>query len=345
MSLENYAQTFVRTALSTRADYDVETIQKMAQSHLRRKVDSGEIKASKKDFARVNAYIVENYRVLAPQYRAMYLPTNSPTVEATNTKLNSKVASKTYKKQNTQKAGHHYFEFNSMSKKGRQNLHKRNMADAKAAFGTDEYLKYLREHNPELYKETTQQSVQTQSIQQEEYISAKKKKQLKKQAEINSATEHQKARRVNTKLHRNAKYTTTQNQMTEEAKQAYLSAQKASEAFVAQTSTVKSAEESMNFFIEKGLANIETTASSQTTTIPTGNTTTTPKTGTSTTPKPKSNTISDVVENVSNASKKTPNGKAGKIWAAVGIAGAALAGIFGYKTFNDNQANKLDTAA
>lgn len=341
INVESAARNQVFYHLNDNPNVSLGEIQANVRNEIQKLKQQG-IKISKKEIAQINALIVEEYNIQAPHYRANFATQSTPTVTNANKQFNSATATKSYKHHNATQR--HYDEFNSMSKKGRQNLHKRNLSDAKAAFGTDEYLEYLRKNSPELYKEATQQPVQTQSIQQEEYISSKKKKQLKKQAEINSATEHQKARRINTKPHRNAKYTTTQNQMTKEAKQAYLSAQKASEAFVSQTSTIKSAEESMNFFIEKGLANIETT-SSQTSTIPTGSTTT-PKTGAATTtPKPKSNVASEIVENVSNASKKAPKGKAGKIWAAVGIAGATLAGIFGYKTINDKQENKLDTAA
>lgn len=137
--------------------------------------------------------------------------------------LNTLQAVHNYPKYNAHLAAdHHYDEFHQLGKKARKRLHQKNMDDAKAAFSQLEVqdlpkAELSNSQNKKLMRESG-----------DAYISSKKRKQLKKEAEAASQAEHKAQRlrnnpkdKVLRKAKGNAEYCTSQGIMTKNARKIF----------------------------------------------------------------------------------------------------------------------------
>lgn len=307
-------------------------------------------KVSRSALTRLQSTVSEVYSLNSEQARANFRPVETPTV---------KRAAKIF---NTNSAYRYYQELDNMSVKAKHQRHLRNLQDAKSAFGSEEYLQVLKRNNPDEYArelarlEEQNKPVQSNNAGKQEsnadYLSSKKKKAAKKDAEIKSHNEAQTRRMRRTKAARNAEYCTSQGIMTNKARKIYdrVSNQLDGSITVEVNSpTPRSAEEVMKFYIEKGLAPLEDVKPTPVPTkadvaVPTEEVATSPvtKSSSTTTPSVTSRTGS-TAENVSNAGKKAAKEaakKGGKWGWIIGGAAALTAAAIGYKMYNDKQVQK-----
>lgn len=173
-------------------------------------------KISKKQIAQVNAQIADIHKATLEQIKANTVAATTPKAQIAVQSLNNVQAKTAYQQAGwvtDVKADRHYDEFNGLSKKARQNLHKRNMADAKAAFADERFAEP---------KVETISNNQAKKAENAEYQSAKK------QAEIKSQAEHKAQRPIKNKKVRkarnNARYCTSQGIMTQDARKAFKNA-------------------------------------------------------------------------------------------------------------------------
>lgn len=267
---------------------------------------------SKKQISQIAPVVSEVHaQFTAEQLKANVKPITTPTVQNAVTKINS------------QEAQRHYNDFHSLTKEGRQKLHKRNMQEAKSAFAGDEYIKFLEENHPDLIEKEVPKTSNNKNKKQAnaEYMSSKKKKEIKKKNEHISQETHKRYR--DTKPRRNAKYLTSQGQMTKEAKRVYKTLLKIQGQLERGFTPFHSAKESMQVFIENGLAPIITESKNPTAKPPT-------------TAKPVQEAVETAVEtsakNTLNTVKKSHN----KTLIAIGSGIVGLGALmFGYKTYKD----------
>lgn len=182
----------------------------------------GGAKISDKKIAQVCAQATDIHKATSEQLKAVLTPTVTPKAQAATEGLRKAQAAKAYQQAGwvtDVKADRHYDEFNGLSKKARQNLHKRNIADAKTAFADERFAEP---------KVETISNNQAKKAENAEYQSAKKQKQAKKQAEIKSQAEHKAQRPIKNKKIRkarnNARYCTSQGIMTQDARKAFKNA-------------------------------------------------------------------------------------------------------------------------
>ena len=150
-----------------------------------------------------------------------YVPT--PTTKKVANNLNKEKAVKAYRDYTAADAAKYNDGLSHQSKQARQNAHKRNLNDAKAAFVSNEFLEKVKTENPQAYAEMTAISPSNNEIkrQNNNYKSVKKQK-----IEAAKAREVAKAERsLNgvkySKQARNAAYLTSTGQMSHEGRLAY----------------------------------------------------------------------------------------------------------------------------
>lgn len=308
VGLQTFTSNFVNQYLRSNPTATQEQTQVALKNELET-LKNGGAKISAKDFAKANAMTEQAYKAAITQ-----LPKTTAESVAKVIALETPAA---YKGNKTGSALDHYYQFNELSKKARKNLHERNLKEGKAAFANDEYLTFLKEKYPELYKEQIKEqnivsNNQAKKAANKEYLSSKDIKKSKKAAEQASLTENKSFRRRLGKRQRNLEYMTSQGLMTPEAKIAYQDALKRQQPFkyIEYTPQIKSAKDSMQVFIEKGLVTpVSQTAS---------NTANTAKTAAKTAESAAKGTEKAVVETLSKGGSK------GKI-AAIAIGLIALA--------------------
>ena len=275
---------------------------------------------SKKQISQIAPVVSEVHaQFTAEQLKANVKPVTTPTVQNAVTKINS------------QEAQRHYDDFHSLTRKGKQRLHKRNMQEAKSAFGGDEYIRFLEEKHPDLIEKEVPKTSNNKNKKQAnaEYMSSKKKKEIKKKNEHISQELHKRYR--DTKPKRNARYLTSQGQMTKEAKRIYNTLLKIQGQLERGLAPFHSAKESMQVFIENGLAPIIESKK------PTATPATPVKPPTSVKPaQPVQEAVETAVEtsakNTLNTVKKSHN----KTLIAIGSGIVGLGALmFGYKTYKD----------
>ena len=223
---------FAVNYLQTNPKAKPEQLKAELRSHLQELRSNGE-KISKADINRASAQSNEIFKAASEQIKANMMSKVTPKAEKAVASVNASQAAAAYPKYNDHlKADHHYFDYNAMSKKARQNRHKRTMADAKSAFAGDEYMNFLKERHPKLYEEmhtpaapSNNQNKKAMRESADAYVSSKKRKEMKKEAEIVSQKEHkQRVLRNNPKdktirkARANGKYCTSQGIQTKEAK-------------------------------------------------------------------------------------------------------------------------------
>lgn len=199
-----------------------------------KKCEKTVLKFQKNRIAQVNALSGDIYKANVEQIKANFLTQPTQKTTAALDTLKSQQTANIYPKYNEHlRPDHHYDSFNNLSKKAREKLHKRNLSDAKSAFGGDEYLDFLRKNHPDLYEQATAK-VETPSNNQNKkqlkenpdtYQSTKKLKEKKKQAEITSKQEHKSQSLKNNpkdktvrKEKANGKYCTSQGIMTQKGR-------------------------------------------------------------------------------------------------------------------------------
>lgn len=218
---------FAKQYLKNNPQATEQDLQVGLRNHLQELKKNG-VKISDKQIAQANATVGDLYKVASAEIKASLATQATPKTGEVVSELNSRQARVSYPAYNAHlEADHHYDEISKMGKRARKRLHNRNMADARAAFAGEEYMNYLKEHNPKLYKEEleAQKSLETPSNNQNkkvanaDYQSSKKRKTAKKEAERNSQIEHNSSR--NNKINRNKKYCTSQGIMTKPAKRKF----------------------------------------------------------------------------------------------------------------------------
>ncbi len=229
------AINFAVNYLQTNPKAKPEQLQVELRNHLQELRKKG-VKISKGEIAQANAQIEEIYKAASEQLKANLKAKVTPQTKNAVSSVNSAHAAAVYPKYNDHlKTDHHYFNYNSMSKKARHNLHKKTMSDAKSAFGGDEYIDFLKEHHPELYEEmhtpakpSNNQNKKAMRENSDAYVSSTKRKKMKKEAETASQTEHkQRMLRNNSKdkkirkARANSQYCTSQGIMTKKAKRVF----------------------------------------------------------------------------------------------------------------------------
>ena len=222
VNLTAVSADFARNYMRSNPNATEQDLQVGLRNHLQELKKNGE-KISNKQIAQTNANVGELYKATSAEIKGAWLPNISATTENAVHWLNTQQAHVSYPKYNAHLAAdHHYEDLTVLSKKARTNLHKRNFADAKAAFGGDAYQEWLKENHPELVEPETTKSVSNKQNKKEanaNYQSSEKRKAAKKQAEIKSQEEHRNSR--STKTTRNAEYCTSQGVMTKPAKKQY----------------------------------------------------------------------------------------------------------------------------
>lgn len=189
--------------------------QTAVRSHLQDLKKNG-AKISDKKIVQASAQVTELYKA-----NVMTKPTKMSAKAVKS--LNTSQAVHNYPKYNAHLAAdHHYDEFHQLGKKARKRLHQKNMDDAKAAFSQLEVqdlpkAELSNSQNKKLMRES-----------EDAYISSKKRKQLKKEAEAPSQAEHKAQRlrnnpkdKVLRKAKGNAEYCTSQGIMTKNARKIF----------------------------------------------------------------------------------------------------------------------------
>ncbi len=275
-------------------------------------------KVSRSSASKVAPIVREAYS--AEQVRANFVPVETPVVNRAAKRFNRNAAYK------------YYEELDNMGQTARHKRHIRSLNEAKAAFGSQEYLEVLKRNNPEEYaREVARLEEQSKpvpsnnankKIENSKYESSKKRKEAKKTAEVASQTEKKRARIANSKPAREARYMTENGLMTTEGRKLYESIK--SHEIIADAPW-KSAEDSINVFIENGLAPLEEVKPVVTSTSTTVVENTT---------KPVANAVENAAEAATKAAKKAGKGRWGWI---IGGATAIAAGALGINAFKDNK--------
>ncbi len=283
-------------------------------------------KISRKGLSQITPTISEVCSANAQQVRANFQPVETPVVR------------RAAKRFNRNQAYRYYEELDRMGEGALARRKGRSMRDAKAAFGSEEYLEVLKRNNPDEYaREIARLEEQNKPVQSNnagkkeanaEYQSSKKKKAAKKSAEAASQAEHKKVRMQNTKYARESRYLTENGLMRTNERKLYESIK--SHEIIADAPW-KSAEESMQVFIENGLAPLEEAKTEVvTTTKPTGG-------ASGASAKPAASAAEKAAEEGAKAGKKAAKGKWGWI---LGGAAALAAGAYGYYAYNQNKQQK-----
>lgn len=237
------------------------------------------------------------------------------------------------KRFNANAAVNHYERLDQMTDGARKKWHQKNMADAKQAFASEEYLEVLKRNNPAEYeKEVARLQAEKDVVSNNagkkeanaEYQSSKKKKATKKAAEAASQTEHKKVRVRNSKPAREARYITENGLMKTEGRKLYRAI--ANHEIIADAPW-KSAEESMKVFLENGMvpeeiksAHAETAAVARTT-------------ESAAVRRTAETAVETVAETAASSAKKAAKGKWGWIAGGAGLVAAAIGG----KSYIDNK--------
>lgn len=316
ISAINAARDFAKNYLTQNPTATQENLQCEVRNYLQELRQNG-TKISKNQIAQVNAQIGDIYKATADEIKASFSPVVTKKTETAVKSLNNAQAPATYPSAGwvtDKKADIHYDEFNGLSKKARQNLHKRNMADAKAAFADERFAEPVVE---------TPSNNQNKKAANADYQSSKKQKQAKKQAEIKSQNEHKQNLPIKDKKVRktkaNLRYCTSNGIMTSDARKHF---NRIAEGLNGKfTVSVNDAPNSTLQKMNEYYRELEVKLSAPVNVKPV------------TTPKPPVEVVTEVVS-------KT-KGKGGKIgWIAAGV--AAVLGIAGvYKNDEDKKAKQL----
>lgn len=308
VSVNTVVNGFVQEYLKKNKKATESECQAAVRSHLQDLKKNG-AKISDKKIVQASAQVTELYKA-----NVMTQPTKT-TVKSVQS-LNTSQAVHNYPKYNAHlTADHHYDEFHQLGKKARKRLHQKNMDDAKAAFSQLEVQDL---------KQTELSNSQNKKLMHESedaYISSKKRKQLKKEAEAVSQAEHKAQRlrnnpkdKVLRKAKGNAEYCTSQGIMTKKARKIFKNiSQQLDGNFTVNVNEKPNLELKV---LNDYYRSLESTSAPVTTEIPK------PKTEI---PKPKAN-VQGAVETVTTAGKKAYSSvsKAGK---AGGKAGWLFAGF------------------
>lgn len=214
------------------------------------------------------------------------------------------------KRFNANAAVNHYEQILDMGDGARKRWHQKNMADAKIAFASEEYLDVLKRNNPAEYeKEVARLQAENSVVSNNagkkeanaEYQSSKKKKAAKKAGEAASQAEHKKARMNNSKPAREARYMTENGLMKTEVRKLY---QAINNHQIIAGAPWKSAEESMKVFLENGMVPEITETAATTVERP----------------------VARATETAASSAKKAGKGKWGWIAAGAGVVAAAIGG-------------------
>lgn len=120
------AINFAVNYLQTNPKAKPEQLQVELRNHLQELRKKG-VKISKGEIAQANAQIEEIYKAASEQLKANLKAKVTPQTKNAVSSVNSAHAAAVYPKYNDHlKTDHHYFDYNSMSKKARHNLHKKN---------------------------------------------------------------------------------------------------------------------------------------------------------------------------------------------------------------------------
>ncbi len=194
-----FTNAFVRNYMKNTPAANADDVRVALRNELQKQKRNG-VKISPKEIVQAQNY-VDSAMVLKPITVTEEVKSNIKTIQ-------SNAASKTYKNYNAAEAGKHYDEIMNLSRKARHNAHERNLNDAKAAFGSDEFLAKLQKQFPDVYSDMTSKKPSNSEIkrQNNDYISSKKRKQIKLQKQQQSNAEHVLNRMKQTKAARNAQY-------------------------------------------------------------------------------------------------------------------------------------------
>lgn len=206
---------FVHEYLKNNKKATEQDCQAAVRSHLQELKKNG-AKISDKKIIQASAQVTE-------LYKANFMTQPTKTAVKAVQSLNTSQAAHNYPKYNAHLASdHHYDEFHKLGKKAKKRLHQKNMNDAKAAFSQLE-VENLSQTEP-----SNNQNKKLMRESEDAYISSKKRKQLKKEAEAASQAEHKAQRlrnnpkdKVLRKAKGNAEYCTSQGIMTKNARKIF----------------------------------------------------------------------------------------------------------------------------
>lgn len=206
---------FVHEYLKNNKKATEQDCQAAVRSHLQELKKNG-AKISDKKIVQASAQVTE-------LYKANFMTQPTKTAVKAVQSLNTSQAAHNYPKYNAHLASdHHYDEFHKLGKKAKKRLHQKNMNDAKAAFSQLE-VENLPQTEP-----SNNQNKKLMRESKDAYISSKKRKQMKKEAEAASQAEHKAQRLRNNskdkalrKAKGNAEYCTSQGIMTKNARKIF----------------------------------------------------------------------------------------------------------------------------
>lgn len=337
--VRNFALDYLKqNPKATEAD-----VQVAARSHFQGKI-------SRKGLSQIAPTISEVCSAHAEQVRANFQPVETPVV---------KQAAKRF---NTNQAYRYYQELDRMSEGARARRKGRSMQEAKAAFGTEEYLEVLKRNNPAEYeREVARLKEQNKPVQSNnaakkeanaEYQSPKKKKADKKAAEATSQAEHKEVRMRNSKPAREARYLTRNGLMKTNERKLY-EAIKSHEIIADAPWSWNNAEASARVFEEHGLTDLEKKLLKEEIATPIG---TSGVTSTTSSRVTKAKVVEQASETAANAAETAAStgakaakeaAKSGGKWGWIlGGAAAIAAAAGGYKMYSDKQQEqKLNLSA
>lgn len=311
-------------------------VQVAARSHFQGKI-------SRKGLSQIASTISEVCSANAEQVRANFKPVETPVV---------KQAAKRF---NKNQAYRYYQELDNMGEGALAMRKGRSMRDAKAAFGTDEYLEVLKRNNPDEYaREIARLEEQNKPVQSNkagkkevnaEYQSSKKKKAAKKAAETASQAEHKKARMQNSKYARESRYLTENGLMRTNERKLY-EAIKSHEIIADAPYSWNDAKASARVFEEHGLTELEKKLLKEE--ISALGATDANSSGVTKVVEQAASTAGKAGETAANADKKAAKeaAKSGGKWGWIlGGAAALAAGAIGYKIYSDKQTQQLNLSA
>lgn len=206
---------FVHEYLKNNKKATEQDCQAAVRSHLQELKKNG-AKISDKKIVQASAQVTE-------LYKANFMTQPTKTAVKALQSLNTSQAAHNYPKYNAHLASdYHYDEFHKLGKKAKKRLHQKNMNDAKAAFSQLE-VENLPQTEP-----SNNQNKKLMRESKDAYISSKKRKQMKKEAEAASQAEHKAQRLRNNskdkalrKAKGNAEYCTSQGIMTKNARKIF----------------------------------------------------------------------------------------------------------------------------
>lgn len=282
-------------------------------------------KVSAKGLSQVGSTVREVYT--AEQARANLAPVTTAPVQRAAKRFNANAAV------------NHYEQILEMGDGARKRWHQKNMADAKEAFASEDYLEVLKRNNPKEYeKEVARLKAENDVVSNNagkkeanaEYSSSKKKKAAKKASEAESQAEHKKVRIRNSKPAREARYMTENGLMKTEGRKLYQAIN--NHQIIADAPwSWNNARESARVFEEHGLTELEKKLIKEEITAPLGATSAT-STNSSGVKKAAEQGVS-VAEKTTEKAAKSSKGKWGWIAGCVGLVAAAIGG----KSYMDNK--------